>query len=158
MRLLMLVLAFAITISSEAKECSLPTADQDAARDLSAKYVAAWLSRDAEQNVMALMAETSVILPHHGVQPRVGRDNVKGFWFAPNAKPFDLLKLTMDPADVQGCGDIAYVWGTQSVAWRMKDAPEVTSNAGTFLMVARKRAGKWLIERLMWDDPPNQVR
>jgi hypothetical protein len=40
----------------------------------------------------------------------------------------------------------------------MKESPQITSNAGTFLMVARKRAGKWLIERLMWDDPPNQVR
>jgi uncharacterized protein (TIGR02246 family) len=143
---------------AQAKDCTLSAADQSAVRELSPKYVAAWFSPDAEKNVMALLAENATILPHHGVKPMTGHTEIKSFWFPPNMASFQLLKLTMDPVNVEGCGEVAYIWGNQSVEWKMKEAPQITSNAGTFLIVARKRTGKWLIERMMWDDPPNQVR
>jgi uncharacterized protein (TIGR02246 family) len=143
---------------AEAKECALPGADKNAVQALPGKYLEAWLSPEAEKNVMAMMAENATILPHHGVKPRTGHAEIKAFWFPPNMASFQLLKLTMDPVNVEGCSDIAYIWGNQSVEWKMKESPQITSNAGTFLMIARKRGGKWQIERLMWDDPPNQVR
>jgi ketosteroid isomerase-like protein len=146
------------TSLAHAKGCTLSAADQTSVRGLSPKYVAAWFSPDAEKNVMALLAENATILPHHGVKPMTGHTEIKGFWFPPNMASFQLLKLTMAPVNVEGCGDVAYMWGNQSVEWKMKESPKITSNAGTFLMVTRKSAGKWQIERLMWDDPPNQVR
>ena len=122
------------------------------------EYRDAWFTPDPETAVMALFTQEAVILPHHGVEPRTGHTRIREFWFPPSFASFELLEFTMAAEHVDGCGQIAYAWGRQSLSWKTKGAPEVTSNAGTFLMVARLGAGRWLIERLMWDDPPNQTR
>jgi ketosteroid isomerase-like protein len=70
---------------------------------------------------------------------------------------FTLNDLKMTPLDVSGCGDVAYAWGEQSLDWttHTDTGDRRFENEGTFLMVARRQRQNWLIERLMWDDPPN---
>jgi ketosteroid isomerase-like protein len=156
--ILVTTMLVAFSTSALAQTCRLSAADERIVRGLSADYRKAWLGNDAERNVMALMSESATILPHHAVKPMTGHAEIKAFWFPPNMASFQLLKLTMDPVNVDGCGDLAYVWGNQSVEWKMRESPTITFNAGTFLLVARKHANRWLIERFMWDDPPNQTR
>lgn len=157
-RILLAAVMLTMAASSEAKTCSLSSADQKVVQSLATQYRDAWLSTNAEAGVMALMSDSATILPHHGVKPSSGHQQIRAFWFPSNMASFQLLQLTMEPINVDGCGDVAYVWGNQSVEWKIKDNPKITSNAGTFLLVARKHDKKWLIERLMWDDPPNQTR
>jgi uncharacterized protein (TIGR02246 family) len=139
-------------------DCALAPKDNEAVKALASQYRDGWFAPNAQEKVMELFVADAVILPHHGVKPRRGHPEIKQFWFPPSMTNFQLLKLTMDPVEVAGCGNVAHVWGNQSVEWKMTDAPQITSNAGTFLYIARKQGGQWKIERLMWDDPPNQVR
>jgi ketosteroid isomerase-like protein len=154
----LLVLTFCNGAGSLAAQCRLSSQDLKIVESLPKVYRDGWFAANASQEVMRLFSADAVILPHHGVKPRKGHAEIRQFWFPPNMASFQLLKLTMDPVEISGCGNVAYLWGNQSVEWKMKDAPQITSNAGTFLMIARKQGGKWLIDRLMWDDPPNQVR
>jgi len=139
-------------------QCRLAPKDESALKALPGAYRDGWFAADAEASVMKLFMPDAMILPHHGVAPRKGHAEIKKFWFPPNMASFQLLKLTMDPVEISGCGNIAYISGNQSVEWKMKESPQITFNAGTFLLIARKEKGQWLIDRLMWDDPPNQTR
>lgn len=156
--LVLLIGLLAVACAAHAKTCSLSSADAEKVRNLPSQYRQAWLSSDAESAVMALMSESATILPHHGVKPLSGHLEIRSFWFPRSTASFQLLELRLDPVNVDGCRDVAYVWGTQSIEWKMKEDARITSNSGTFLLVARKHKNKWLIERLMWDDPPNQTR
>jgi uncharacterized protein (TIGR02246 family) len=143
--------------AARAELCILSADDRRSVGELAVRYRDAWFAPNPKVAVMALFAQDATILPHHGVEPRVGHAQIREFWFPPSSASFQLLSFAMERVDVAGCGPVAYVWGRQAVSWKTKGAPEVTSNAGTFLMVARRDSGRWLIERLMWDDPPNRT-
>ena len=122
------------------------------------EYEEAWLKGDADR-VRALFAEDFVLLPHHGDPPRIGRKGMNEFWFPPDAPPARIIKLTLALEDIGGDGKIAYVWGTDEVAWTTTQAgKEITvSNKGTFLNVMKKLPnGEWKISHHMWDDPVPQ--
>lgn len=157
-KLALAVMVIALFAIAATAQCKLAPKDQQAVKALAQQYRDGWFADNASEQVMRLFSLDAVILPHHGVKPRKGHEEIKQFWFPPNMASFQLLKLTMDPVEVAGCGNVAHLWGNQSVEWKMKESPQITFNAGTFLMVARKQNGKWMIDRLMWDDPPNQTR
>jgi uncharacterized protein (TIGR02246 family) len=119
------------------------------------QYEEAWLKGDAD-GVRSLFTQDSVLFPHHGDPPRVGRTELNAFWFPPDAPPSKILKLKLDIKDIGGDNHIAYAWGFDEVAWSTtKDGKTTTvSNKGTFLNVLKKQAnGEWKISHHMWDDP-----
>jgi len=118
------------------------------------KYEEAWLRGDSNA-VLALFTDDCVLLPPHADKPRIGHDELKEFWFAPDAPPTQVTRLVVTPQSIGGDGQIAYVWGTDDVAWTtVKDGKTVTaSHQGVFLDVLQKQAnGEWKLSHRMWDD------
>jgi uncharacterized protein (TIGR02246 family) len=119
------------------------------------QYEEMWLKGDAN-GVRGLFTEDSVLLPPHSDTPRIGRKGMNEYWFPPDAPPVQILKLTVTPTDIGGDGRIAYVWGTDEVAWTSVQNGKTTtvSHKGTFLNVLKKLPnGEWKISHHMWDDP-----
>ena len=118
------------------------------------QYEEAWLRGDSNA-VLALFADDCVLLPPHADKPRIGHDGLKEFWFPPGAPPTQITKLVVTLQSIGGDGQIAYVWGTDDVAWTtVQDGKAVTaSHQGIFLDVLQKQAnGEWKLSHRMWDD------
>ncbi len=139
----------------QAADASLTPDDVLRIKQVHEKYRQAWLAGDA-QGVRNVFVEDSVLLPHHGDPPRVGREQLDKFWFPAGAAPAKVVRLELTYNEIGGAGAVAYVWGTHSVSWvAAKDGKSVTfSNSGTYLNVLRKLPnGEWRISHHMWDDP-----
>src|SRR5260370_40319776 len=80
------------------------------------KYEEAWLKGDVD-GVRALFTEDCVLLPPHGDKPRIGQKGLNEYWFPPDSPPTQITKLVVTPQSIGGDGQIAYVWGTDEVAW-----------------------------------------
>jgi uncharacterized protein (TIGR02246 family) len=144
----MLLLPLALVASG------LSTEDVAEIKRVHQKYEEAWLKGDSKA-VLALFTEDCVLLPPHADKPRIGHDGLKEFWFPPNAPPTQITKLVVTPQSIGGDGQIAYVWGTDDVAWTtMQDGKIVAaSHKGIFLDVLQKQAnGEWKLSHRMWDD------
>jgi len=105
--------------------------------------------------VKALFTEDCVLLPPHGDTPRIGQKGLDEYWFRPGAPPTQITKLEVTPQNIGGDGEVAYVWGTDEVAWTtlQNDKKTAQSHKGIFLNVLRKQPnGEWKISRRMWDD------
>src|SRR5215467_687540 len=123
-------------------------------KQVHSKYEEAWLKGDAD-GVRALFTDDCVILPPHGDKPRIGREGLDEFWFPPDAPPTKITKLVVTPQSIGGDGQIAYVWGTDEVAWTTEQNGETTSasHKGIFLNVLVKQPnGEWKMSHHMWDD------
>lgn len=133
---------------------SLSAEDVAKIKRVHSKYEEAWLKGDAD-GVRALFTEDCVLLPPHGDKPRVGQKGLNEYWFPPDAPPTTISKLVVTPQSIGGDGEIAYVWGTDEVAWTMQQNGKASSAAhkGIFLNVLRKQAnGEWKLSHHMWDD------
>jgi len=132
-------------------------ADVHALRAVHAAYRRAWLANDAE-GVMRLFAPDAVLMPHHGLSPVVGSEEIRAFWFAPGpATTITRLDLELDEVSVRD--DTGLVAGRSQVEWTIEKTgtTERWANAGTFLTVLRRGPdGAWRITHHMWDDPPNR--
>jgi len=127
-------------------------------RQVHKSYEEAWLKGDAD-GVRSLFTEDCVLFPPHGDRPRIGQNGLNEFWFPPNAPPTQITKLVVTAQDIGGDGQIAYVWGTDEVAWTTSVNGKTTtsSHGGIFLNVLKKQAdGQWKISHHMWDDPVQQ--
>jgi uncharacterized protein (TIGR02246 family) len=127
-------------------------------REVHKNYERVWLKGDAD-GVRALFTEDSVLFPPHADKPRVGRKGLDEFWFAPGGPPTKITKLVVVPKDIGGDGQMAYVWGTDEVAWTTTQNGKTTSTShkGIFLNVLQKQPdGRWKISHHMWDDPVPQ--
>jgi ketosteroid isomerase-like protein len=95
------------------------------------------------------------LLPPHADKPRVGQKGLNEYWFPPDAPPTQITSLVVKPQSIGGDGQIAYVWGTDDVAWTTTQDGKTTSasHKGIFLNVLRKQAdGGWKLSHHMWDD------
>ena len=123
-------------------------------REVHKRYESTWLNGDND-GVRALFTDDSVLLPPHSGTPRIGRSGMDAFWFPPGAPPTKVTRLELIIKDIGGDSKIAYVWGTDEVAWiTEQDGKQITaSHKGTFLNVLKKQAnGEWKISHHMWDD------
>ena len=123
-------------------------------RDIHKRYEETWLKGDAD-GVRALFTENCVLFPPHGDTPRIGQKGLNEFWFPPSAPPTRITRLVVIPQDIGGDEQIAYVWGTDEVAWTTTQGGKATasSHKGIFLNVLQKQPdGKWKISHHMWDD------
>jgi uncharacterized protein (TIGR02246 family) len=155
------VLLFAFLLVSPvfaAAGSSLSAEDIAKIKQVHKRYEETWLKGDAD-GVRSLFTDDCVLLPHHGVPPRVGKKEMNEFWFPPNTPPTTVTKLVLSLENIGGDGQIAYVWGTDEVAWTTVQDGKTTSssNKGTFLNVLKKQPdGEWKISHHMWDDPVAQ--
>ena len=118
------------------------------------KYEQTWLEGDAD-GVRALFTEECVLLPPHADKPRLGRRGLDEFWFPPDAPRTKITKLVVVPESIGGDGRIAYVWGTDEVAWTTEQDGKTirSSHKGVFLNVLQKQpTGEWKFSHHMWDD------
>ena len=114
----------------------------------------AWLRGDAA-SVRALFTDDCVLLPPHGDIPRIGQKGLNEYWFPPNAPSTQITKLVVTPQSIGGDSQIAYVWGTDEVAWTTAQNGKTTSasHKGIFLNVLRKQTdGEWKLSHHMWDE------
>jgi uncharacterized protein (TIGR02246 family) len=130
-------------------------ADADAVRLANLAYTSAWLANDAEA-VMRLFTEDAVLIPHHGVAPVEGKPAVRRHFWPPNSSFFRVDSFRMTPAEIGGCGDLAFARGRFSLQFTTEAGGkrQTLSNEGNYLMVFRRREGQWLISRYIWNDPP----
>ena len=78
-------LALLLAVPAVAATCKLTTADEQHLRPIPAMYRDAWLTPQAQSNVMRLFADDAVILPAHGTAFTQGKDKVAAWWWPPNA-------------------------------------------------------------------------
>jgi len=132
--------------------------DEAKIRSVLHDYEKAWLAGD-EEAVMKLFTEDAVLLPHHGVEPRVGKSAARAFWFPKGGPPTTVTELTHRIDEIGGSGDLAYLRGHSKVAWTTGTGADAkkSGNAGTVLVLLRRQPdGGWRISHQMWDDPPNR--
>ena len=153
-KLLPLVLCLLMCPVTKAAGSSLSEKDIAEIRQVHKKYEEAWLKGDAN-GVRALFTEDCVLLPPHGDKPRIERRVLDEYWFPPDAPSTQITKLIVTPQSIGGDGQIAYVWGTDEVAWTTVQDGKTTvaSHKGIFLNVLRKQGdGEWKLSHHMWDD------
>ena len=154
-KLLLVVLLLLVCPVIRAGGDSLSAEDIAKIKQVHTKYEEAWLRGDAD-GVRALFTEDCVLLPPHGDTPRIGQRGLNEYWFPPDARPTQITKLVVTPKSIGGDGQIAYVWGTDEVAWTTTQDGKTTSasHKGMFLNVLRKQAnGGWRMSHHMWDEP-----
>ena len=119
------------------------------------RYVAAWRRGDAE-GVMGLLASDAVILPHDGLEPRVGHAAIRDFWFAPSRAVSGIDEFRFDLQGTTEHQGRALTWGTRVLQyWQGAGADKVTHRwTGTVLIALQRRGESWEITHFMWDDPP----
>ena len=151
---------FMVVLVSAAKaEVCLSASDREAVRQLHEDYRVAWLANNGEA-VRRVFTNDAVLLPHHGLEPVVGMEAIKRFWWPEDGLPTTITRFEATYDEIGGCATIAYARGRSEVEWTVDDHGKSTRfhNAGTFLTLFRKLPdGSWKISHQMWDDPPNQT-
>jgi uncharacterized protein (TIGR02246 family) len=154
------MLSRALAFSLLLAPAGLGAPDRSRIEAVLAEYRVGWLANDAER-VMRLFSEDAVLMPHHGVEPRIGKAAARAFWFPASGPPTTVTLFEQKLDEISGSGDIAWVRGHSRVEWTSGTGAEAkqSGNAGTFLAILRRQpGGSWLVAVLMWDDPPNQPR
>jgi ketosteroid isomerase-like protein len=155
------ICVFLVTVvSAGAKDrdvCLSPT-DLQAIRNQLEAYRTGWLSNDA-QAVQRTFTQDAVLLPPHGLDPVVGMEAIKQFWWPEDAPHTTISRFELTDEETGGCGSFAFIRGRSRVEWTVEDHGKLEkfANAGTFLTLLRKLPDQtWKISHQMWDDPPNQ--
>lgn len=140
--------------------CSAPVQDARHDEELSAEdsaavaradraYAAGWLAGGADP-VMTTLHRDAVIIPS-GMDPLNGVDEIRGWWFPPDAPPTNVHRYELDQSEVGGSGTLAFVHGSFELAFEY-DGSEHESG-GTYLTLLRPDdEGNWLISHRMWSD------
>ena len=132
----------------------LAAGDETRVRRVLEAYRKAWLANDAE-GVLRLFHDDAVLMPHHGVEPVVGKAAARAFWF-PAGPPTTVTAFTLTIDQVGGAGAMAWARGRSHVEWVTGTGPgaKTSANTGTNLTVLRRHPdGTWRITVMMWDDP-----
>lgn len=117
-------------------------------------YAAAWRADDVDQ-VLALLTEDAVVMPHHGDPRIVGRAAIREHWFPRGTSGIDLTHYEFDVLDASSNGDLGYATGRFAIEFTMADAGSTLryANGGNFMMGFRRDGGRWRIARYIWNDP-----
>jgi uncharacterized protein (TIGR02246 family) len=147
---------YSVARPSECRELS--SADLAALRKVNTAYPAAWLANDSAA-VMRLFSPDATLIPHHGDAPVEGEAAIRRHFWPPNPPYLRVDAFQMQPAEIAGCGDLAYARGRFEIEYTTDadGARKKYANAGNYLMIFRKRGDQWLISRYIWDDGPSQT-
>ena len=148
--LLLPVVLFAQAPERTKRECksSLSSSDATAVRAVVEDYRRAWLREDAA-GVMRTLTQSSVLLPAHGAEPVVGIDKIKEYWWPKDGPETKILQLDISVDQAEGDGCLAFVRGTDTVAWSTLEAGKMTRirHKGRYLNVMKKMPdGTWRIQ------------
>ena len=137
-------------------ECSLSEADTRLVEAASDEYVNAWLANDSSR-VGALLADEVVMIPHHGVMPREGKEAVMGWWFPTPEITAPVTKYETVTNEITGCGNMAMVRGRLNVLEYVWEGKTFRNTDGNWMMIFRKQeSGEWKITHRIWNDPPTE--
>jgi uncharacterized protein (TIGR02246 family) len=156
--LLVVILLLLSSLARAGQGSNLTSDDISKIKQVHSSYEKAWLRGDADA-VRALFTEDCVLLPPHGDTPRIGQKGLNEYWFPPNSPPTQITRLVVTPKSIGGDGEVAYVWGTDEVAWTavQNGQRKAQSHNGIFLNVLRKQSnGEWKLSHHMWDDRMEQ--
>lgn len=146
-------------MSADKRHESLSTSGAAAIRALLQRYRTAWLAGDANA-VRGAFTQDAVLMPHHGLSPVVGMQAITDFWWPAGTSKTTITKFTQTIDEIDGRGELAYVRGRSEVSWRVEDQGQTQKwrTGGNFMAILKSQAdGNWLISRLIWDDPPNEL-
>ena len=135
---------------------ALSAADQTKIRAVVEAYRSAWVANDREA-VLRVFAESAVLMPNRGIEPVLGKQAAREFWFPAGGPPTTITAFTLTIDQLDGARELAYVRGRSMVEWVTGTGPGAKRfrNAGTNLTVLRRQAdGTWRVVVLMWDNPP----
>lgn len=133
--------------------------DVAAVKATNAAYPAAWIANDSA-GVMRVFTPDAVLMPHHGDAPVEGAAAIRNHFWPPNGGYFRVAEFRMVPAEIAGCGSVAYIRGrfTMEYTAEVNGARTQYNNAGNYMMILRKQRDQWLISRYIWDDPAPRPR
>ena len=121
-------------------------ADVAAIHDISAAWEKAYNAGDAD-GVAALYAEDAVLLPP-GAPAISGNAGIREYWAKDAAATKEAgYAVQLQPGDVGVAGDTAW----ESGAWTVTDQSGTQVDAGKDVLVYRKKDGKWLMIRDIWN-------
>jgi ketosteroid isomerase-like protein len=122
-------------------------------------YTAAWINSVAEQipdAVMQHLLPDAVIIPHHGVLPRVGDESIRAFWWPPEGPPTRVTRFVVDIDEIGGEASFAFARSRFELEFVVEDqeAPQMFQNQGNSLMLVSKLDGHaWRVSHHIWNDP-----
>jgi len=119
---------------------SLSEADKTALRANDDNFVQAVLAKNWAAAAALYTAEASLMQPNG---PEVKGSAMIQAWL--EAFP-PISTFTVEPQEIDGLGDLAYVRGTYSMSFTPPGAPGPIEDRGKYLLIERKQAdGSWLI-------------
>jgi uncharacterized protein (TIGR02246 family) len=140
-------------------QSELTPQDEKAIKATIEAYRVAWLANDAK-GVLKTFTDEAVLLPAHGAPAVVGLASIQKYWFASSVPATIVTGLNITVDQVGGNGRLAFVRGSDDVAWTTTQDGETHRHfhPGTYLNVMRKLTdGAWRIQVHMWDDGPERV-
>lgn len=157
------VICLAIVVGAElgcskaaADRLALSPNDERAIRALDSTYVAAWL-RDDTTAVLGTLASNAVLMPA-GHRPLPTPPEIRAFWWPTDGSHTKLLTFSRTIDELAGGPNIAYVRGTDSLAFTYEKGGATTnqrSRSMTLSVVQRQADGQWRITRMMWGTRAN---
>ena len=135
------VAALLLTVGcTPAGPASLNEADKTALRAIDQKFVDAVLAKNWPAAAALYTAEAS-FMPPNG--PEVKGPAAIQAWMG--AFP-PVTSFTLEPQEIDGVGDLAYVRGTYTMSFTLPGATAPTEDRGKYIVIERKQAdGSWLI-------------
>ena len=134
---------------------ALSEADKTALRAIDQRFAEAVLAKNWAEAAGVYATEASLMQPNG---PAVkGRAMIQA-WL--EANPL-ISTFTVEPQEIDGLGDLAYVRGTYSMTFTPQGAPAPIEDRGKYLLIQRKQAdGSWLITNEVFNSdlplPPSQ--
>ena len=139
----LLILSVLILLACQPQEQSMTLSDQAmaAVKEASQQYGQAIVAADADK--LATLADQDIILMPPGSPAVEGYDAVMEFF-----KQFPEITGTIEPAEVDGGGNLANVRGNYSLTFQVNDTTQISED-GKYLEVWRRQEdGSW---KVYWD-------
>lgn len=155
--LLTVAAGFTLWSGALSAQATLGDSDRKAIAAQIETYRRAWLAGDPSR-ILSLFTEDAVFMPHHGLEPVVGLEALRAFWWPPGAGVTRIARFDLETRAIEGSADLAYAWGRQVLEWTTKDAKGQTRfrTRGNHLTVLRRTADGWKICLQIGDDEPNE--
>lgn len=126
--------------SASQEPCTLAPADIETIQAMRATHEAELLAADWETMIASHSPEVVLMPPNLAdiVGHEAVLDYVKAF------PPMKEVALTFE--EVDGCGDLAYVWGRYSIAMQPPESAELVRDTGRWIWILRKNPeGRWIV-------------
>lgn len=147
----------ALAAAGGAAAAELTAADRTAIASELETYRTGWLAGDAAR-IQALFLPEAVFLPHHGLDPVVGLEALRAFWWPGSGPKTVILRFELETTRIEGTAELAYAWGRQRLEWSQEDERGLVRwrTHGNHLTVFRRTGEGWKIALQAGDDVPNE--